>query len=113
MTIESDETTIAHPPVGATVPGRFAGAMAGGAAGLILVQMGWIFAGMDYTINAAVSGNAGVIDSCASSSPRARVNCRNSAAWARRGSPSPSSSQRFSPITMRASSCGQDARQAP
>jgi MFS family permease len=50
MTIESDETTIAHPPVGTTVPGRFTGAMAGGTAGLILVQMGWIFAGMDYTI---------------------------------------------------------------
>jgi putative MFS transporter len=50
MTVESDDTTIAHPPVGATVPGRFTGAMAGGTAGLILVQMGWIFAGMDYTI---------------------------------------------------------------
>ncbi len=50
MTVESDDTTIAHPPVGATVPGRFAGAMAGGTAGLILVQAGWVFAGMDYTI---------------------------------------------------------------
>jgi putative MFS transporter len=50
MTVESDDTTIAHPPVGTTVPGRFAGAMAGGTAGLILVQAGWIFAGMDYTI---------------------------------------------------------------
>ena len=50
MTVESDDTTIAHPAVGATVPGRFAGAMAGGTAGLILVQAGWVFAGMDYTI---------------------------------------------------------------
>jgi MFS family permease len=50
MTIESDDTAIAHPAVGTTVPGRFAGAMAGGTAGLILVQMGWVFAGMDYTI---------------------------------------------------------------
>ena len=50
MTVESDDTTVAHPPVGATVPGRFAGAMAGGTAGLILVQAGWVFAGMDYTI---------------------------------------------------------------
>jgi MFS family permease len=50
MTIESDEPTIAQPPIGTTVPGRFAGVMAGGAAGLILVQMGWVFAGMDYTI---------------------------------------------------------------
>ena len=44
-----DEAT-ARPPVGMVGTGRFAGAMGGGTAALILVQAGWIFAGMDYTI---------------------------------------------------------------
>lgn len=40
----ADQATVARPA------GAFAGAMAGGGVGLILVQAGWIFAGMDYTI---------------------------------------------------------------
>ena len=41
---------------------------------------------------------------------RARVKCRNSSTWVFVGSPSPSSSKRFSPITTRTSSSGQAAR---
>ena len=43
-----DEAT-ARPPAGMAT-GGFAKAMGGGTAALILVQAGWIFAGMDYTI---------------------------------------------------------------
>src|SRR5215475_4672231 len=49
MSTVNEETAVGR--VGAAAPARgFAGAMAGGGVGLILVQMGWIFAGMDYSI---------------------------------------------------------------
>src|SRR5262245_59908448 len=47
MSAVNDESPVVAAPART---GRMAGAMAGGTAGLILVQAGWVFAGMDYTI---------------------------------------------------------------
>src|SRR5215475_10831416 len=44
--VNDDSSAVAAP----AATGRMSGVMAGGAAGLILVQAGWVFAGMDYTI---------------------------------------------------------------
>jgi MFS family permease len=44
MTVAKDDSQVVRPARGLT------GAMAGGTAALVLVQAGWIFAGMDYTI---------------------------------------------------------------
>ena len=44
MSVVRDDSQVVRPA------GRLAGAMSGGSAALILVQAGWIFAGMDYTI---------------------------------------------------------------
>jgi MFS family permease len=45
-----NEEPQATAPAAPARTGRMSGAMAGGTAGLILVQAGWVFAGMDYTI---------------------------------------------------------------
>src|SRR5215813_10422959 len=45
MSVVRDDSQVVRP-----AGGGLAGALSGGSAALILVQAGWIFAGMDYTI---------------------------------------------------------------